>query len=602
MSVISTAGWVEKHRQIVISLRAETLLSADRILPGLREGWDFSVTGSCFVFEPMGIPRVPHIAIMGNVAASRIPGKPIFSIDMTALEIEAGIYRQCGIRPESIADGTSIAADPYEILPDEDYDPARAWIFRAITGHAPRDAALFLAAMLKRRPDIGKHLLAKNFNAALAAAPDLLGGIGWPDEVRAGWATNGGGDYLPPFLVLALHAEFACHRMSDRGMIALSFDDNGRQVTTRGFIDGIVPDVSRTERVTMMPLPGPVEALIDMVPFQTYALLPPTAAFSQRDGLLGRAWSRHAATLIPSMIGDYGAESIDTLMSFTGHLSPTALKSNVEAHPKSWREQRKAYGHSLQKRPAVEYWGLDRRQNVAVGLLEIALDAQAWNQKYRPDGPDLRTDTTKQILANAMQTVCCLWLEDAGSAAVTHIDKEIREGFREKKTREPTIYDDETLDDVCRRSGFGSGLLRTAEKLIRQRAKPGAEGYTARRKAHLWFSNCGDDVGHYHRLQLKAVADYLACRFAQTSHQHGERNYMAGTAPTGLAAKPVSMTTDPEAAYCARDNAMMVTSHGLDPMRSFLSRDAGSTLEMAKGYGRTDILPGSDRTTPRSTK
>ena len=598
MSTISTVGWIEQRRQIVFELRAGKLLSADRILPNLREGWDFAAPDTLLVSDPMGIPRTPHIAISGEVATSRIPGRPIFSAGMTALEIEAGIYRQCGIRPESIADGTSIAADPYEILPDEDYDPARAWIFRAISGHAPRDAALFLAAMLKDRPDIGKHLLAKNFNAALAAAPDLLGGIGWPDEVRAGWATNGGDDYLPPFLVLALHAELACHRMSDRGMIALSFDDDGCQVTTRGFIDGIVPDVDKTGRVTTIPLPGAVEALINMVPFQTYALLPPTAAFAQRDGLLGRAWSRHAATLIPSTIADYGAESIDTLMSFTGHLSPTALRRNVEAHPKSWREQRKAYGHSLQKRPAVEFWGLDRRQNVAVGLLEIALDAQAWNRQYRPDGPDLRRDTTKQALANAMQTVCCLWLENAGSAAVGHLDKEIREGFREKETREPTIFDDETLDDVCRRKGFGSGLLRTAEKLIRQRAKPGAEGYTARRKAHLWFSKWGDDVGHYYRLQLKAVADHLAHRFAPTA----SRNRMAGTTRAGLAAKPVSMTTDPEAAYCARDNAMMITCTGLDPMRSFLSRETGPVLKMAEGCARTGILPGSDNAMPRSTK
>lgn len=574
MTVITTAGWVERHRHIVASLRTRATVPAETIVAELRKGWDLVVSGPTSPVGLLGIPRVPHLAILGDVPAAAMPGRPIFAVNMTVQEIEAGLYRQCRIRPEALADGTSIAKDPYTILDDDAYDPGRAWVFRALTGHAPRDVALFLADQLQRRPNIGKRLLAKDFVTALAEAPDLYDAT-WPDRVQAGWHENGGKNYLPPMLVLALHAELARWSLNDLGMIALSFDADGTAITTQTLIADIMATAAAIDRTTVMPHPTPIDALVGMVPFQTYTLLPPTAVFASRDASAGRAWSQACASLIPSVIGDHGPTLIDDMMTFAGHLTPTALQANIRAHPKAWPELRKGYGYSPQKRPAVEYWGLDRRQNAAVGLLEIARDAQAWNRAYPAADGDLHEDVTEQLLANAMQTVLCLWLEDAHALAAIQLDREIREGFRDRATREPTVFADETLDDVCRRPGFGSGLLRTARALIAGRAKPGKEGYSARAKALFWIAAIGDDLGWYLDLQRRAVAErcYREDRTDRSPHRrHNDRfsRYRnQRPAPT-----PLGMTSDPEAAACARDIAMMIASNGLDPMRSYIARPA----------------------------
>ena len=574
MSVIATAGWIEQHRRIVATLQAGTEVPVEAIVPALRAGWDYVGDEEPLPTALLGIPRFPHIAIIGNVPASRMPGRPMFAIDMTAQEVESGLYRHCCIRPEAIADGTSIAADPYAILPDVDYDPGRAWLFRAITGHAPRDVALFLADQIEHRPNIGKLLLGKDYRTAMILAPDLVSAT-WPDTVRVGWRENGGKDYLPPLQACALHAELARLSMNDLGMILLAFDHDGNAITTQGMIRDLVPDAGEIGCAKVMAQAGTSQALTAMVPFQTYSLLPPTEVFEQRDARRGHAWSRQCASLIPTIYADYGATIIDKLMSFTGHLTPAALQSNVAAHPKAWPEPRQGYGCSAQKRPAVEYWGLDRRQNAAVGLLEIAAEAQAWNRSYRNAGGNLRTDVSEQLLANAMQTILCLWLEDAHSPAACRLDQEIREGFRDRKTRQSNIFADDTLDDICRMPGFGSGLLRTARRLIAMRAKPGQEGYSARYKAHFWLTAMGDDLSCYLDLQRRAVAEHYSRedltgglspqrqddRFARYRHHRP-------------ASMPLGMTSDPEAAACARDIAMMIASSGLDPMRSYIARPA----------------------------
>lgn len=127
---------------------------------------------------------------------------------------------------------------------------------------------------------------------ALAEAPDLYHAT-WPDRVRAGWRENGGKNYLPPMLVLALHAELARWSLNDLGMIALSFDADGTAITTQTLIADIVPAAAATDCTTVMPHPTTVDALVGMVPFQTYTLLPPTAVFRSCDAL-GAAHGRRS--------------------------------------------------------------------------------------------------------------------------------------------------------------------------------------------------------------------------------------------------------------------------------------------------------------------
>ncbi|HEU4961505.1 MAG TPA: hypothetical protein VFT56_14005 [Sphingomonas sp.] len=228
----------------------------------------------------------------------------------------------------------------------------------------------------------------------------------------------------------------------------------------------------------------------------------------------------------------------------------------------------------MQKRPAAEYWGLDRRQNLAVGLLEIAMDAQAWSASYRRDGGGGAHSVSNRALANAIQMVCCLWLEEGCPLATADLDREMREGFRDKKTRASTVFEDELLDDICRRSGFGGGLMRSTRELVKKRPRRGEEGYSARCKAHLWFSAEGDDLGRYQEHQARAVADNLAAR-----RSRGGFPPQASGINSWTRSHAMTMTLEVEAAYCVRDSAMMITSHGLDPMRSFLARPPSKRIE-----------------------
>lgn len=251
----------------------------------LREGWDYWSPEGPARSEPLGIFRAPHLALLGEVPASAIPGCPILAHGMNASEIEAAFYRQCRIMPDAPYDGVSVDGDPYHIIPDEDYDPARAWIFRAVTGHTPWDLAVFISDYAAHDPESARLLIAKDFKTALRLKPELLRSVGWPDSVRRSWGETGGADNLPPFLALVLHAELARHAMNDRGMIALSYDDEGRQLTMRGFLNGIEPTAIEGGSGNLSRIVNPhrgmssADRLLEMIPFQTIALLPPTVVF-----------------------------------------------------------------------------------------------------------------------------------------------------------------------------------------------------------------------------------------------------------------------------------------------------------------------------------
>jgi hypothetical protein len=587
MSVISTAAWIERRRDVTRKFNMGTCVGSQEIVPLLQEGWDYVAPDGPELGEPLGIHRAPHIAILGDVPASQMRGTPIFQIGMSATQIEAAIYRQCRIGPEPLLDGTTIAEDSFQILPDADYDPARAWLFRVLTGHAPRDLALFLAYMLVYHRPVGKLLLAKDFSGALALAPGLLTEVGWPPSVREGWQENGGDDFLPPFFALLLFAELARLAMTDRSMVALSYQQNGKELTTSGMITCMSPAID--PNIGILPCADNISRLSEMLAFQSTVLLPPTRAFAQRDVLFGNAWSHAAASWIPSLVADYGPQIVTSMLARETVEEARLLAANVKAHPNAWPEARNGYGSSLQRRPAVTYWGLNRRQNVAVGLLELADDARAWNKQYRNGGALLQKATSDQDIANAIQTIVCLWLETTNSEAAHLLDKEIREGFRDKKSRAPTVFDDEGLDDICRRQGFGSGLLRTAKKLIQKRAQPSQEGYTARSKAHLWASRQGNDLAVYEQFQARALADHYARRAGRGGFPLGtpscvlgaERSFRKSTTKVLPKAKvPIAMTTDVEAAYCAQDNAMLVASSALDPMRPFLARSPAKPIDL----------------------
>jgi hypothetical protein len=582
MSAISNVEWVERRRAASCKLQAGEKVSCDELLWLQCEGWDYYLPVVPRRHEPLGIPRVPHLTILNDCVDMKL-GTQMFTGLMDAAEIESAIYRQCRIQPEPPEEDRPSHENPYSIYPDVGYNADRAWIFRTLTGHTPRDIGLFLTFLWASNPRLAKMLLGKDFKAALKQQPALLTSVDWPDCVRASWRRSIGQAFLPPFLACVLFAELARLSHNDSGMIKLSYGDDAKLMTAPAFLKSVLDVTGQLPSAR-----SAIDMLIGMIPFQTTSLLPPTNVFINRDQLLGRAWSRVAASSIPSTLADLGPRLIDQCVGRDGLLSPAQLHANVKAHPKFWPEPRAGKGYAIQpRRSAIENWGLDRSMNAAVGLLEIATDARRWSKQFAPLGQSLADCIPDERLGNAVQMTNCLWLADARPDAAALMSEVIRKGFQKSDTGEETVFEDELLDDVSQRPGFGGQLLRNARAALARRAKPGEEGYTARSKAHLWFSNYGDDILHYRRHQQAALRNHLEVRTGRlkfpadadfwrpSGHSWGRKRHICSSFVTHsqIVSTP-SMTVDVEAARCAQDYAMMITSHGLDPMRSFNARYA----------------------------
>ena len=575
MSVIETAGWVELHRKVARQLRCGTAVDGLDVRALLREGWDYVGVYGTPEHEPLGIYRAPHLAILANLSAKDMPGKPILAIGMNVWEIESGLYRQCRITPEPLEIGL-ITDKIYKVEEEESYDPTQAWIFRALTGHSLRDLALFLHDQLSKDPEVGKLLLAKDFKGALWLEPAIIS-ADWPPSVKASWEKLGGKDHLSPLVALSVHAELARLAITDVGMIDLSFDNDGKELTTKGLLEGIEPLAIEMPGTSTLNFSGwsihksAVDRLVEMMAFQTPTLLPPTSVFANRDIELGKKWSFSVARTLSFLVAEGGPQVISAALQRRSDYEADRLRRNMAAHPKFWPEGPKNKKPWIHKRAAAEYWKLDRWQNVAVGIVEITSWAQAWSAKHRP-ASKLKKEITKQRIGNAMQMLGCLWLESGNSKAVAARDEQMRGGYVSDEANESTVYEEDTLDDIRDRAGFGQGMMRSAQKYISKRASPGSEGYSARYMPHLWYTSLGSDLEFYKEKQALAVADHL---------ENGRQDFGPDFGPVmtnmfrGKGLPPnvwMPMTMDNEAAYCAQDYAMMVTSQGLDPIRSFLDR------------------------------
>ena len=219
MPMLSSIEWVARHRQIYKTICAGESVSERRIVALLREGWDYSseVAGA---FDEWGMFRAPHLGILAGLPREAYPGSPLLHPDMSISEIESGLYRQCRIMPdEPEAESIPSSAD-YAIKDDLDNEPDREWIFEVLIGHTPRDLARLLHFYNGEQPLVGKLLLAKDFRAAFALAPELRTRAGWPDEVTRFWRKRDMRRVLAPANALSAHAELARLSMNDRAMCA----------------------------------------------------------------------------------------------------------------------------------------------------------------------------------------------------------------------------------------------------------------------------------------------------------------------------------------------------------------------------------------------
>lgn len=202
MPMLSSIEWVARHRQIYKTICAGESVSERRIVALLREGWDYSseVAGA---FDEWGMFRAPHLGILAGLSREAYPGSPLLEMDMSVSEIESGLYRQCRIMPGEPKERSIPSSADYAVKNCPHYEPDREWIFQALIGHTPRDLARLLHVYNPKHSRVGKFLLAKDFRAAFALAPELLTREGWPSEVTRFWRNRDMRRILAPADALA---------------------------------------------------------------------------------------------------------------------------------------------------------------------------------------------------------------------------------------------------------------------------------------------------------------------------------------------------------------------------------------------------------------
>lgn len=538
----------------------------------LSRGWDYWHPGTSAA-DGRGIARTPHPIILGRETLP-LECRPIFDAAMTAEQLQAGIWRQCLIRP---GDPDAVAGEDAFAISDPVAYCSRAEHLVALIGHAPRDLALWLNDLRRTDPSSFAFVLAKDFRTALVECPKLAS-AGWPDIVQRQW-TGGEGDYLPPFFVAALYAELARLALNQAGLLELSFDA-GVELTTTRFLD-------------RMPLAGgpheprAITHAIAMAPFQSVALSPPDMILGNHDRAAAKAWSTTAAASIALAAGL--CDGIN--LSVASPEDAIFLRAAFEASPNFWTEERAGHGYSRQPRPAATRWGLNWRHHAATGLVELMATAREWNARYRPSGP--RLDRISRIRrAHALSVVGFSWLAEFDTAAA-------RSELARIDTTAANLSTDEisplSIDD---RLGGRSGddLLRDAESGVAIRPAAGAFGYTARYQAHLWLDVRGDDIAHYRRFQQDAVARHaralegiLPAELRDMTRvprnvadllrqQHGLSPKQGGI---GHNQPPPSMTLDIQAARGAQNAGMMLSALSTNPI-----------LEMLIGRNRRKRSPG----------
>lgn len=514
----------------------------------VRRGWDHWKPG-----EPLttgeGAARTPH------AFDAQLPPEARWIVHpgMTDLQLIAGLWRQCMIRPGDPRGGTREDIFAISSLAAQCSRDERVV---ALLGHTPRDLAMWLVDLSRRDPEVFEHVLAKRFRAALACRRDLIDDP-WPSAVVASWTGNQA-DYLPPFIVAVLYAELARLAQNQAGLLQLAFDA-GVELTTTRFLERVSLAGGRHE-------PEAVKRALAMLPFQSVALTPPDQMLHAIDGEAASTWARTAAATIALAINQAGFATVVPA-------SPEGAKAwrdNHAASPAFWLEAREGYGYSRQPRPAATLWGLNWKHHAATGLLEIAAQAQAWNQRYRPAGKRLSA-LPRRARIKAVAAIGFGWLAEADpKAALAELSKMSAAAAQGLTAQVITpLHVDAVLTDHSGEELFS----RTIERMSK-RPGPGELGYTASYKPHLWLDDVGDDIAHYHefhahalREHADAVAGNLPAVLQDTSRmdpvyarllgrQHGVQPPHGAI---GHNRPPKAMTADPAAAAAAQKLGQMVS-------------------------------------------
>lgn len=459
----------------------------------LRLGWDYWIPcfeAGCDTVPPYrhtdgcGVARFVHPVVLGT---AKLPGgtRPVLSVDMSARQIANGIYRRSLIRPGSDSED----AGDFDIG-SIDAGCVSAAYLQTLLGHTPADVAQWLVQLRNDNFQLFRHVLGNDFARAFELDPELIERP-WPSVVRSKR------DFMPPIMAAVLYAELGRAAMNQAGLLELG-TYAGEELRTKTVLDliptaGVAFDTPAIRRMAAH------SAL------QTYSL---ADAIEPAGDVLSAEEAEQIEMAAARIVED--AAQRDKLFADKWTLEELReLKASAAQHPQFAKEPRKGQAPSLQPRKAGFFWGLTAHQNGPTRLLELALTARDWNERFRPNGEPLKSVKPRSggsPVTRAIAAIDYRWFgeHDPRVAKARLLDKIANSAKKAELAAKPSSCFDPLFIEDYLEPCSGATLLAMASEVVPALPAKCSFGYTARSQAHLWLDNDGDDIEHFLDLHQKA--------------------------------------------------------------------------------------------------
>jgi len=555
----------------------------------LLPGWDYTLDIDRLDPPRFGVWRAAHLNILMDECES--PGPAILAVDMNVDQIASGLWRQLRIHPDCCPVHSVSEGDPFHVSanPDVERGEGRDVFIRSLIGHTVRDAAEYLVDLLRREPELGRLVLAKDLKGALTRSPQLIDDK-WPAVTRKRWKrTNQGLDLIPPIYFLALLYELARLAQNHAALLSLSFDCYGNEVS----VADLKRELSSLDKMQKPSLLA--DRLMKLASLQTTAAIPPQTLLEGLAPAKQFRWIRNRLDRLHQGFNEYGKPFADRLFDTMPKEQPARVARKVSNHSFLQPQKRAGQGESLRKDLAATYWSLNWRNHAAVGLIMIAEQARAWNREFRDarSGPvNLNRASSltgrDHSLDQAAATIAHFWLESYSMGALRTALRPVIEGKlraeRDKGLRftDPSTVDRlvneaaEELDVLAMHSKFGGKFCQAARSVMHRLPPAGAEGYTALYHPHLWLNRHGDDLSHYaarvSREPKRGTPAYIKHGMVGRAHYAGAGGHFRNSL-VPLTKAPDSNVDRHIAVRAAQCLAMTVSSSALEPMRAVLRRE-----------------------------
>lgn len=548
-------------------------------------GWDV-VDGA---YDAPGMARFAHLHIVHDIDLTAFGLKPLLASGMSVDQIEAGLWRQSRMLPNTPKSETSGSFDPDRRCGS--YDD-RSSFMRYAFGFTIRECALYLHSVEKREPTLYKLLLGKDLKGAKQHAPDVINDK-WPASVTENREQQSPRyrDVFSPFAALSFLYEIQRTAQNQRQLLRMSFDEKGNQLWQSPYVDqlnAVGSDESKPNHgeVPFDGIPANLQPFAENAVFGTPLLLPPASAyphfidgeFVPGDAEAGRIWSENVVGDFMVHLGQMGAPLVKGILQTKNRKVASLLTTGITAHLRYQAQFHQGKNPSRQRANPAELWGMNWRQHPMVGMLDLSRQAYDLSASSRDKKNLLRTWTGDQPTVRLTQTLaalCLFFLESHSLAALkTALQPNLKSqkaGIEKHTADEWGIEVEPYLDPydcsieiLATGRNLGKTQVSVALPWLSKLPAPGKRGYSKRSRAHLWYDNEGSDLVFYH-LHQKRLKTLQKQSFNKAgSVDLGTINRFL---PKGSKlSEPKRMKMSRFSSKCAQSLAMMVSPYSLDPM------------------------------------